>query len=594
MTFEPGQTVDERFRVGRRMGGNVHGSTCKAKSLLSDREVVLKKLHHDPDQGMQQQLLQAQQAQQLSRDCDQLLMIDEVSVDGEDVFCVLPFLPARSLKRQKPPEAGKDTEADDDVYFAEDFDWLNRVAKALDYLADKDLRHGDVKPTNILFREDKQGQLQAYLSDIEIPKPRGNKKAGQNRDEYPGTMAYLAREVFLDRENASSRSDQYSLAVTLYEWLAGELPFKGITGIDMYKAFQKGCQPITKFCPDLPATAADALHRALADEPEQRFETTGDFVSAFVESLPLKSKSPLFNLQTLSTAFLAVAASVLLLTVGNWMLGKFGQVNVPAVSNQVATQPTPELPKKGQNPIPIPPTKSPELSPPASSEKAPWSSLSRESQPAFSLKTNNRRNPAQTPRVENVQPQAEKEETPQQKFDRYFDAVQRGVLEPKQVFELAKMFENGEGTAPKFQQAFSIYGQLAQRGLPSAQFKLAQLFQNGTNAGGERVLNPDPRRSLHWYQKAAENGHADAQFWMGQYFEKGDQTQRGLQQAYNWYAKAALQGNPDYSTHVADFCGRFGQPERARHWQAKADQQKNEFDQKAKQTTEKCETDMVK
>ena len=252
MTFEPQQTVDDRYRVKSRMGGNAHGSTYKAIVIRDDRQVVLKKLHHEADQGMQQQLQLAQQAQELTRQCDQLLTIEEVSVDEDSVYYVIPFFAHRSLKRYRPSSSDRDSQIEGDPHFAEDFEWLTRTANATDFLAQKGLIHGDVKPTNILFGNDSNGQLKSYLSDIEIPKPREEQKGNAMKEEYPGTMTYLAREVFLDRENASPKSDQYALAVTVYEWLAGQLPFKGITGIEMYKAFKNGYKPITDFCPELP------------------------------------------------------------------------------------------------------------------------------------------------------------------------------------------------------------------------------------------------------------------------------------------------------------------------------------------------------
>lgn len=285
MTFEPGQIVGERFQVITRLGGNRHGSTSKAKTVRGDREIVIKKLHRESDSGTEAQLHKAQHAQRLSRMGDELMTIDEVEVHEDDVCCIMPFLPERSLRRHRAPEPNGKTN-DLIHYFAEDFSWLNRVASALDFLAENGEIHGDVKPTNILFARDSNDELTAYLSDIEIATEQNKNSAGAMKDDYPGTVNYLAREVFLDREKLSSKSDQYALAVTLYQWLAGELPFSGTGGIEMYKAFQKGCKPISDFCPTLPPASAQALHRALSGEPEERFGSSGEFVNEFVMALP--------------------------------------------------------------------------------------------------------------------------------------------------------------------------------------------------------------------------------------------------------------------------------------------------------------------
>ena len=424
------------------------------------------------------------------------------------------------------------------------------------------------------------------------------KKKGSMQDQYPGTMAYLAREVFLDRKDVSPKSDQYALAVTLYQWLASELPYKGITGIEMYKAFKKGCRPITEFCPELPQSAADALHRALADEPEKRFETSSEFANAFVTPLPSRTRASLLNLKNASTAFLVIAASVFLLTAGSWLLGRMGQPNDPTATNQVGTQTSPEQKTNGPSSAAVDPEsvpkKRPQFSPlvlDAESHRSNPADGFQHALPPSSLRHTNRE---QLPRLDNQESLPEKEENPKEKFERYLSAAQRNALKPMQVFELAQMFETGKGTAPNFKQAFFLYRQLADRKFAAAQLRLGQLYESGTNAGGAPVLKPDAKQSASWYQRAARNGQADAQFWLGKYFEKVARTENERQQAYNWYEKAALQGNPDHSTHLADFCARFSNPELARKWQAEADKQTNELDKKAKQTTEKCEADLVK
>ena len=133
MTFEPGQTVDDRYQVKTRLGGNAHGSTCRAIRISDGREVVIKKLHHDPDQGMQQQLHDAQRAQSLADNLDELLAIEETGVDQDSAFYVLPYLKSKSLRRHPSPANPDRSEGQTEKYFAEDFQWLSRVAKALDY-----------------------------------------------------------------------------------------------------------------------------------------------------------------------------------------------------------------------------------------------------------------------------------------------------------------------------------------------------------------------------------------------------------------------------------------------------------------------------
>src|SRR5205814_2343758 len=99
----------------------------------------------------------------------------------------------------------------------------------------------------------------------------------------PGTVAYMSPEQLqgfaLDR-----RSDIYSLGVTLYEMLAGRLPFESSTTSSDYE-IRKGHieltpPPIHQINPAVPARLADIVARSLEKKPEARYQTAQEFLSA--------------------------------------------------------------------------------------------------------------------------------------------------------------------------------------------------------------------------------------------------------------------------------------------------------------------------
>ena len=582
MTFEPGQTIDGRYLVKQRLGGNSHGSSCKAITISNDKEVVLKKLHHDSDHGMQQQLHLAQQAQLLSRQCDELLTIEEVSVEEDDAFYVMPFLPARSLKRRESPAVDSKIENSGDRYFVEDFSWLDRIAKALDFLADHHHIHGDVKPTNVLFAEDNKGLLKAYLNDIEIAKPLSEGDKNRNKDEYPGTMAYLAKEVFLNKNNASHYSDQFALAVTLYQWLSGKLPFKGVTGIEMYKAFQEGCEPIAELCPDLPQPACEAIQRALADEPVQRFGSSGEFAAAFLASLPVRAKSwwESDKLKFASNIFLAIAASILLFVVARHFLkpddpgtvSENGTETAGTVEKQELTNKV--LPKITLQKDGDPPEDDQPATPPSkktSKPPAPGPAISLDPAPA---NTGDER-AAEMPDT-NQQPTP----SPKTLADPSRDSKRPGTDPPSQL-------ENEQPTErpaqPTRKQVFESTLNAAKQ--PSAnaaiQFKLAKMYEQGNGTDADNVL------ALKWYEKSAEQGSADAQIRLGNYYERKanlsrDQSmaQKNFNVAIEYYKKAAYQGRPDSSRILAEIYENYQMSDKAKQWSQTARQQEQKLEQK--------------
>src|SRR5581483_4422319 len=133
-------------------------------------------------------------------------------------------------------------------------DWLEPVAAALDFIHQQHYVHRDVKPDNILF--DAHGH--AYLSDFGVAKVL----AGSARREAAtvhteagivlGTPQYMAPELVMGRP-FDGRVDQYALAVTVYELLAGRYPFTGPTSAAIFvQATTKAPPPLGTVAPGLP------------------------------------------------------------------------------------------------------------------------------------------------------------------------------------------------------------------------------------------------------------------------------------------------------------------------------------------------------
>ena len=613
MTFEPGQTVDGRYQVKTRLGGNAHGSTYRANRISDGQEVVIKKLHHDPDQGMQQQLHDAQRAQSLAVNFDELLAIEETGVDQDSAFYVLPYLKSKSLRRHPSPANPDSSEGQTEKYFAEDFQWLSRVAKALDYLASQGHIHGDVKPSNILFDRDDNGNAVAYLSDIEIAKPRSEKQAAGLKDDYPGTMAYLAREVFLDRDHRSTRSDQYSLAVTLYEWLAGELPFEGLTGIEMYKAFQKGCTPINDLCPELPQSSADALHRALAEEPEQRFETNSQFAEAFASGLPARQRGVNNSLWKLvAGTLLAMAASILLFvyagsffrsddrqatTVEEKQSGQQSQKSESLVTSQ--GQPQDEIVNRKTD-SPNSQKRTSVDSTVEARQQNEWQVKSKHSPDtnAESL-SKDQQSPGSIPPDQPVEKPSDlyigeqptrsqqlpdagtrnlitNQESPAANQEPNANYVPRPPVPPrpgngaasksdydeiaKTLFHLAQEYEKRSN----FALAYKAYKESAKHDYPPAQFRLGQIYENGIDEPGCTVAI-QASRAKDWYSEAADGGIVEAQLWMGKCYEdeanrKRPQNQLELNEKQKLYAQADEQFEKAAASRKAEKWKRSAEP----------------------------------
>lgn len=169
-----------------------------------------------------------------------------------------------------------------------------QLAEALAHAHSRGVRHGDVKPSNVLRRaETTSGDPAALppLGDVALVDfglaalLRAATQAGTN--PYLGTPAYLAPEQFTG-EPVDERADLYALGITLYEVAAGQPPF---AAADWQAAARQHTldtpPPLADIRPDLPPALVAVITRLLAKSPSDRFPSAADVAAALrVVALP--------------------------------------------------------------------------------------------------------------------------------------------------------------------------------------------------------------------------------------------------------------------------------------------------------------------
>jgi tRNA A-37 threonylcarbamoyl transferase component Bud32 len=153
---------------------------------------------------------------------------------------------------------------------------LSDLASALDYAHTQDLVHRDVKPSNVLLREEKDG-LSAILTDFGIAKILGSETGATETGMMMGTLDYMAPEQIRVSRKVDGRADIYAAGVMAYRMLTGELPFKGEhPSTVMLGHLQDPPPDPRKLVPGLPESVAIAILRAMAKDPDERFETVAE------------------------------------------------------------------------------------------------------------------------------------------------------------------------------------------------------------------------------------------------------------------------------------------------------------------------------
>ena len=156
---------------------------------------------------------------------------------------------------------------------------LRQVAQALDYAHKKGIVHRDIKPANIML----DGDGSAKITDFGVAKILSQEMT--QAGTMMGTPNYMSPEQ-IDGGEISGATDQFALGVIAYEVLTGEKPFQSDTiPALMFKILKDEPRPANRVNPSLPEGAAEALSRAMAKSPADRFENCEAFVDALAAAL---------------------------------------------------------------------------------------------------------------------------------------------------------------------------------------------------------------------------------------------------------------------------------------------------------------------
>ena len=165
---------------------------------------------------------------------------------------------------------------------------LEQIGQALDYAHHMGIVHRDVKPSNILVGPGDQAMLidfgLAEVSECTLLTADG---------AVFGTPHYMAPEQAAGR-GADARADQYALAAVAYEMLTGAPPFHGRAATAVVHAhIYELPPPPTEQRPSLPVAANAVLLRALAKQPDERYASLAEFLSALRAALTPPASAPI-------------------------------------------------------------------------------------------------------------------------------------------------------------------------------------------------------------------------------------------------------------------------------------------------------------
>jgi Protein kinase domain len=268
-----GDRYTDRVLVGR--GGM--GSVYRAYDSRLRRWVALKIMH--ADLGLRPGFLdrfirEAQMAAMLEH--PNIVTVYDIEPVGDSIQMVMSWIDGRDLQQVLEREGVLAPERAAML--------LGQMAAALDHahLRDRPVLHRDIKPSNIMVGPSDR----VILTDFGIARLMGDVSLTQT-GQMVGTPAFMAPEV-AQGEEPDARSDLYALGVVLFQMLTGRAPFQAPTPLALLHAHVHTPPPAPRtVVPSLPAGVDSVLARALAKDPNARFQTVGALAQAFRTSIGL-------------------------------------------------------------------------------------------------------------------------------------------------------------------------------------------------------------------------------------------------------------------------------------------------------------------
>ncbi len=263
-----------RYEVHAKLGEGATSEVFLARDSFREREVAIKRVRtgfgSDSRDGHFQARFFAAEAALVGRlQHPNVVQIYDAVPDEESPYLVMEYVPGLTLRRFCRADALLPLEQIAEVGF--------KCAMALGYVYRQGLIHRDVKPANILAVTEGERITDVKISDFGSVFAIDSDRTQVYR---VGSLAYMSPEQ-LEGDALDHRADMYSLAAVLYHLIAGRPPFDATQqAAIMHQIYHAEPPPLRTLREGVSEALHDLIHRGLAKDRQQRFETWEAFAHA--------------------------------------------------------------------------------------------------------------------------------------------------------------------------------------------------------------------------------------------------------------------------------------------------------------------------
>ena len=268
------------YTIQHQLGEGGMARVYKASHTLLQREVAIKVILPESAGLLAFQQRFKQEAQLVAHlQHRNIVTLYDYGEQAELLYLVMQYVAGGTLRNQLLP--GQPLEPHRAALY------ILQMTRALHYAHQRGIVHRDVKPLNMLVSASNRNEL--LLSDFGLAKLFasthhesaliGNQALPEHMMQVSmqgGTPLYMAPEQCLDKV-VDARTDIYPLGVILFEMLAGKHPYEGITGNALlYHHAYVPAPSLQKLNPALPEILVQIVERAMAKDPDQRYQSAKD------------------------------------------------------------------------------------------------------------------------------------------------------------------------------------------------------------------------------------------------------------------------------------------------------------------------------